>query len=156
MFIFLLTNNGFMLLSTEKKWKNGNQAEKKKGKQLNYYGLINCCMWQYMWHDQEECVGYRPYCFWDIGKNSVPLFYIVFSIDKFFINSVTSYPIVMGFASKWSILKLWESGVRKQKWKFSTSDSFPWSCHIFSYFLMECFDTWYFGNRFVIDRCNIY
>ena len=29
----------------------------------------------------------------------------------------------MGFASKWSILKLWKSGVRKLK--FSTSDSFP-------------------------------
>ena len=28
-------------------------------------------------------------------------------------NSVTRYPIVMGFASKWSILRLWESGVRK-------------------------------------------
>ena len=31
----------------------------------------------------------------------------------------------MGFASKWSILKLWESGVRKLKLKFSTSNSFP-------------------------------
>ena len=40
------------------------------------------------WHDQEEWVGCQPYCFWDIGKNSVqiPLFYIVFSTDKFFIT----------------------------------------------------------------------
>ena len=40
------------------------------------------------WHDQEECVGCRRCCFWDIGKSSVqiPLFYIVFSIDKSFIT----------------------------------------------------------------------
>ena len=31
----------------------------------------------------------------------------------------------MGFASKWSILKLWERKVRKKKLRFSTSDSFP-------------------------------
>ena len=42
----------------------------------------------YMWHDQGEWVGCRQCCFWDIGKNCVkiPLFYIVFSIDKFFIT----------------------------------------------------------------------
>ena len=40
-------------------------------------------------------------------------------------NSATRYPIVMGFASKWSILKLWESDVRKWELKFSTSDPFP-------------------------------
>ena len=42
----------------------------------------------YLWHDQEEWVGCRLYFFWDIGKNSVPipLFYIVFSIVKFFIT----------------------------------------------------------------------
>ena len=41
-----------------------------------------------LWHDQVEWVGCRKYCFWDIGKNSVqiPLFYIVFSIDKFVIT----------------------------------------------------------------------
>ena len=31
----------------------------------------------------------------------------------------------MGFASQWSILKLWDSGVRKLELKFPTSDSFP-------------------------------
>ena len=43
---------------------------------------------RYMWLDQEEWVGCRGYWFWDIGKNSVPipLFYIVFSIEKFFIT----------------------------------------------------------------------
>ena len=41
-----------------------------------------------MWHDQEEWVGCRGCCFWDIGKNSVqiPLFHIVFSIVKSFIT----------------------------------------------------------------------
>ena len=41
-----------------------------------YQGKIPTCMW----HDQEEWVGCRRYCFWDIGKNSVQilLFYIVF------------------------------------------------------------------------------
>ena len=44
-------------------------------------------LWAYlflndMWHDQREWVGYRRYCFWDIGKESIqiPLFYIVFSV----------------------------------------------------------------------------
>ena len=41
-----------------------------------------------MWHDQEEWVGCRGCCFWDIGKNSVriPLFHFVFSIVKSFIT----------------------------------------------------------------------
>ena len=45
-------------------------------------------MYPNMWHDQEEWVGCRGCCFWDIGKNSVqiPLFHIVFSIDKSFIT----------------------------------------------------------------------
>ena len=49
-------------------------------------------MWQFkatnLWHDQEEWVGCRGYCFWNIGKNSVqiPLFYIAFSISKFLIT----------------------------------------------------------------------
>ena len=68
-----------------------------------------------MWHDQEEWVACRGCCFWDIGKNSVqiPLFHIVFSIAKSFITLKPDYPIVMVFASNWSILKFWESGVRK-------------------------------------------
>ena len=46
-------------------------------------GNIPCCE-RYMWHDQEEWVGCRPYCFWDIGKNSVPipLFYIVLALTN--------------------------------------------------------------------------
>ena len=49
------------------------------------YGLIYK---NNMWHDQEEWVGGQRYCFWDIGKNSVKilLFYIVFSMDKWFIT----------------------------------------------------------------------
>ena len=58
-----------------------------------------------MWHDQEEWVGCRRCCFWDIGKSSVQilLFHIVFS--QVLHNSVTRYPIVLGFALKWSISK---------------------------------------------------
>ena len=49
--------------------------------------LLAYTMYSYT-HDQEEWVRCRPYCFWDIGKNSVqiPLLYIVFNIDKFFIT----------------------------------------------------------------------
>ena len=36
----------------------------------------------------------------------------------------------MRFASKWSILKFWYSGVRKNKWNFRQVTHFPWSCHI--------------------------
>ena len=41
----------------------------------------------YMWHGQGERVGCLGYCFWDIGKERVeiPLFYIVFSVDKLII-----------------------------------------------------------------------
>ena len=48
--------------------------------------------------------------FLDIGKNSVQIhwFSIVFSIGKNAHTSVTRYPILMGFESKWSIFKLWE------------------------------------------------
>ena len=85
----------------------------------------------YMWHDQEEWVRCRRYWFWDIGKNSVqiPLFYIGFLHWQILHNSATRYPIVMGFASKWSFLKLWESGVRK--WELT---HFPWSCHILKFY----------------------
>ena len=60
----------------------------------------------HMWHDQEEWVGCRRCCFWEIGKNSVqiPLFYDVFKHWQILHNSkLTRYPIVMGFGSKWSI-----------------------------------------------------
>ena len=64
-----------------------------------------------VWRDQGERVGCRIYGFWDIGKQKVQicLFYIgFFSIDI----SVTRYPFLMGFASKCSIFKLPESGVK--------------------------------------------
>ena len=63
--------------------------------------------------------------YWQKQCSNSLRFHIVFSIVKSFYNSVTRYPIVTGFASKWSILKFWESGVKKLKLKFSTSDSFP-------------------------------
>ena len=60
-----------------------------------------------MWHDQEEWVGCRRYCFWDIGKNSVQksvCFILFLALTHSWYNSVTRYPILMEFASKWSIL----------------------------------------------------
>ena len=56
---------------------------------VNYQHLAKqISLWAYMWHEQEEWVGCRRYCFWDIGINSVQilLFYIVFSIYKLFIT----------------------------------------------------------------------
>ena len=79
-----------------------------------------------MWHDQEEWVGCWRCCFWDIGKNRVqiPLFYIALALSNssLLCNQISNCNRV---ASKWSILKLWDSGVRKHKLNFSTSDSFP-------------------------------
>ena len=75
-----------------------------------------------MWHDQEEQVGcWRYFCCWDIAKNSVQilLFYIVLHWQILH-NSVTWFPILMGIAAKWNILKLWESGVRK--WELNCVD----------------------------------
>ena len=53
-----------------------------------FHQKSSCLLRQHMWHDQEAWVGCRRYWFWDIGKNSgqIPLFYIVFSIDQFFVT----------------------------------------------------------------------
>ena len=69
-----------------------------------------------MWHDQGDESDVGDVVFDILGKNSVPipLFHIVFRIVKSFITLFTSkYPIVRGFASKWSIFKFLESVVRK-------------------------------------------
>ena len=51
---------------------------------FNRFNFLEYCAKMHKWHDQEEWVGCRQCCFWDIGKNSVqiPLFYLVFSIVK--------------------------------------------------------------------------
>ena len=51
-----------------------------------YDKLLKVRAWTNMWHDQEEGVGCRRCCFWDIVKNKVwiPLFCTVFSIVKSF------------------------------------------------------------------------
>ena len=84
-------------------------------------------------------VGCRRYSCWDIGNERVqiPLFYIVSALINcsqlcnysvaalnrlwkgiyIYSNSVTRYPIIMGFASKCSISKLPENGVQISKLK---------------------------------------
>ena len=51
-----------------------------------YFYFINVTMW----HDQGKWVRCRRYCFWDIGKERVPilLFYIVLRVDKFLCNQI--------------------------------------------------------------------
>ena len=36
----------------------------------------------YMWHDQEEWVGCRGCCFWDIDSVQIPLFHIVLALSN--------------------------------------------------------------------------
>ena len=111
-----------------------------------------------LWHDQEEWVGCRGCCFWDIGQNSVqfPLFHIVFSsVKSFNHNSVTRYPIVMGFASKWSIC--FEKVVEENRnLNFRQVTNFPWSCHICFEIINFLFTSWIYWLVFKWTFCDGY
>ena len=83
------------------------------------------------WHDQEEWVGCWRYCFWEIGKKQCSNSFILycFLLWQILYNSVTSYPIPMGFASKCSILKLMRKWLKKLG-IFRQVTYFLWSSHM--------------------------
>ena len=81
-----------------------------------------------MWHDQEEWIGCRGSWFWDIGKNSVqiPLFYIVFSNDKFVITLQPDIQLLWDLDQNeafWSFEKVVQE---KRNWNFRQVTHFPW------------------------------
>ena len=63
----------------------------------------------HMWHDQEEWVGCRRCCFWDIWEKQCSNLLVLYCFEHCQILQLCNHiPNRNGFASKWNILKLCE------------------------------------------------